>query len=54
MMVLGALVAAIWMKWDKVSGERYIVAGASGAIAGEALMGVAVILMASVFGWLAL
>jgi OPT family oligopeptide transporter len=37
---LGALIAWVWMKAHRPSGERYIVAGSSGLIAGESLMGV--------------
>ena len=36
---LGALIAWIWMKAHRPSGERYIVAGSSGLIAGESLDG---------------
>ncbi len=37
---LGALAAWIWMKAHRSSGEKFIVAGSSGLIAGESLMGV--------------
>jgi uncharacterized oligopeptide transporter (OPT) family protein len=37
---LGALIAWTWMKAHRPSGDRYIVAGSSGLIAGESLMGV--------------
>jgi OPT family oligopeptide transporter len=39
-MFLGAFLAWIWMKVHRPSGERYIIAGSSGLIAGESLMGV--------------
>jgi uncharacterized oligopeptide transporter (OPT) family protein len=38
---LGALIAWIWMKKHPASGEKFIVAGSSGLIAGESLTGVA-------------
>jgi OPT family oligopeptide transporter len=37
---LGALIAWTWMKAHRQSGDKYIVAGSSGLIAGESLMGV--------------
>jgi OPT family oligopeptide transporter len=37
---IGALIAWTWMKAHARSGDRYIVAGSSGLIAGESLMGV--------------
>jgi uncharacterized oligopeptide transporter (OPT) family protein len=37
---IGALIAWIWMKAHRSSGERFIVSGSSGLIAGESLMGV--------------
>lgn len=40
-MFIGALVAWIWMRYRPKSGEKYIVPGSSGFIAGESLMGVA-------------
>ncbi|MBN2579587.1 MAG: OPT/YSL family transporter [Pirellulales bacterium] len=42
MMFLGALAAWIWMKKRPISGEKYIIAGSSGLIAGESLMGVTI------------
>ncbi len=39
-MFLGALIAWVWMKAHRASGERFIVSGSSGLIAGESLMGV--------------
>ena len=41
-MFLGALVAWIWMRANKPSGDRYVVPIASGIIAGESIMGVIV------------
>jgi uncharacterized oligopeptide transporter (OPT) family protein len=43
-MFLGALVAWIWSKAHAESAEKYVISGSSGLIAGESLMGVAVIL----------
>jgi OPT family oligopeptide transporter len=37
---IGALIAWVWMKSHRSSGERFIVSGSSGLIAGESLMGV--------------
>jgi uncharacterized oligopeptide transporter (OPT) family protein len=37
---LGALIAWVWMKAHRASGDRFIVSGSSGLIAGESLMGV--------------
>ncbi|MCC6127190.1 MAG: OPT/YSL family transporter [Pirellulales bacterium] len=41
-MFIGALVAWLWMKNYPKSGEKFIVAGSSGLIAGESLMGVTI------------
>jgi uncharacterized oligopeptide transporter (OPT) family protein len=43
-MFLGALGAWIWMKAHAKSAEKYTISGSSGLIAGESLMGVAIIL----------
>jgi uncharacterized oligopeptide transporter (OPT) family protein len=43
-MFLGALAAWIWSKAHAKSAEKYVVSGSSGLIAGESLMGVAIIL----------
>jgi uncharacterized oligopeptide transporter (OPT) family protein len=43
-MFLGALAAWIWSKAHAESAEKYVISGSSGLIAGESLMGVAVIL----------
>ena len=45
-MFLGALAAWIWTKKSREAGERYRIPAASGLIAGEALMAVAIILFA--------
>lgn len=50
-MFLGALIAFAWGKWNKDHAERYVVPVASGLIAGESLLGVAVALL-SAFGYL--
>jgi uncharacterized oligopeptide transporter (OPT) family protein len=42
LMFLGALAAWLWGKWRRESADRYVVAGASGLIAGESLMGVTI------------
>jgi OPT family oligopeptide transporter len=41
-MFIGALLAWLWMKNYPKSGEKFIVAGSSGLIAGESLMGVTI------------
>jgi OPT family oligopeptide transporter len=41
-MFIGALIAWLWMKYYPKSGEKFIVAGSSGLIAGESLTGVAI------------
>jgi uncharacterized oligopeptide transporter (OPT) family protein len=51
-MFLGALAAYLWAKWREEQAERYTVALASGIIAGESLMGVVVLLLGGVLGWL--
>jgi len=43
-MFLGALVAWIWTKAHEQSAEKFVISGSSGLIAGESLMGVAIIL----------
>jgi uncharacterized oligopeptide transporter (OPT) family protein len=43
-MFLGALIAWTWAKSHEKSAEKYIISGSSGLIAGESLMGVAIIL----------
>ena len=50
-MVLGAVIAYFWERAKKEHAEKYVVAVASGIIAGESLLGVAVALM-SAGGWL--
>ena len=46
-MFLGALIAYIWVKYKPEHGERYITPVASGIIAGESLLGVAVALLSA-------
>jgi uncharacterized oligopeptide transporter (OPT) family protein len=43
-MFLGALAAWIWTKSHASSAEKFVISGSSGLIAGESLMGVAIIL----------
>ena len=43
-MFLGAFVAWLWMKKQPHLAEQYVIPGSSGLIAGESLMGVAIIL----------
>ncbi len=43
-MFLGALAAWIWTKAHEESAEKFVISGSSGLIAGESLMGVAIIL----------
>ncbi len=50
-MFLGAVIAYFWERAKKEHAEKYVVAVASGIIAGESLLGVAVALM-SAGGWL--
>ena len=61
-MFLGALAAWTWAKAHAKSAEKYVISGSSGLIAGESLMGVAIILWLegpnmlheigrSLFGW---
>ncbi len=50
-MFLGALIAYVWTRTNKDHAERYVVPIASGLIAGESLLGVAVALL-SAFGYL--
>lgn len=50
-MFIGAVIVWAWERMNKDSAERYSVAVASGVIAGESLLGVAVALM-SAGGWL--
>jgi OPT family oligopeptide transporter len=51
-MFLGALAAYVWERWRKEQAEKYVVAISSGIIAGESLMGVVVLLLGGVIGWL--
>jgi OPT family oligopeptide transporter len=51
-MFLGALLAWMWWKKEKEQAERYTVAISSGIIAGESLMGVAILLLGAVLGYL--
>jgi OPT family oligopeptide transporter len=51
-MFLGALMAWLWAKWRPEPAERYTVALSSGLIAGESLMGVVVMLLGGVLGYL--
>jgi len=51
-MFLGALMAYLWAKWRPEPAEKYTVAISSGLIAGESLMGVVVMLLGGVLGYL--
>ncbi len=51
-MFLGALLAVLWRRWWKRSAEQFVTPVASGLIAGESLMGVAMALLVA-FGWIA-
>ncbi len=51
-MFLGAWLAWTWRRWWRASAERYLTPVASGLIAGESLMGVAIALLVA-FGVLA-
>ncbi len=51
-MFLGAVLAWVWMKRREQQAERYTVAVASGLIAGESLMGVLILLLGGVLGYL--
>ena len=51
-MFLGALMAWLWAKWRPEPAEKYTVAISSGLIAGESLMGVVVMLLGGVLGYL--
>jgi uncharacterized oligopeptide transporter (OPT) family protein len=46
-MFIGAVLAALWMKRNEKRAEAYTIPIASGIIAGESLMGVAVALLAA-------
>jgi uncharacterized oligopeptide transporter (OPT) family protein len=46
-MFIGALIAYVYSRINEQSAERYIIPVASGIIAGESLLGVAVALMAA-------
>ncbi len=46
-MFLGALIAYIWTKYRAGHAERYVIPVASGIIAGESLLGVAVALLSA-------
>ena len=48
-MFLGALAAWIWTKAHAKTRRKYVISGSSGLIAGESLMGVAIILWSQ--GW---
>ena len=50
-MFLGAVIAWAWERRNKEHADKYVIAVASGIIAGESLLGVAVALM-SAGGWL--
>jgi len=51
-MFIGALIAWMWWKKSKEQAERYTVAISSGIIAGESLMGVFILLLGAVLGYL--
>ncbi|GAC1351383.1 MAG: OPT family oligopeptide transporter [Polyangiales bacterium] len=51
-MFLGALMAYLWEKTRPIPAEKYTVALSSGIIAGESLMGVVVMLLGNVLGYL--
>jgi OPT family oligopeptide transporter len=51
-MFLGAVMAWLWFKKNEEQAERYTVAVSSGLIAGESLMGVAILLLGGVLGYL--
>ncbi len=46
-MFMGALIAYLWARYKKEHGERYVIPVASGIIAGESLLGVAVALLSA-------
>jgi OPT family oligopeptide transporter len=52
-MFLGALLAWLWSRKNEKAADKYVVAVSSGLIAGESLMGVAIVLLGTVLGWLA-
>jgi OPT family oligopeptide transporter len=51
-MFVGAVMAWLWFKKNEEQAERYTVAVSSGLIAGESLMGVLVLLLGGVLGYL--
>ncbi len=51
-MFVGAVIAWLWFKKNEEQAERYTVAVSSGLIAGESLMGVLVLLLGGVLGYL--
>ncbi|MGZ5969286.1 MAG: OPT family oligopeptide transporter [Polyangiales bacterium] len=51
-MSIGALLAYLWFKKHEQQAENYTVAVSSGIIAGESLMGVVILLLGSVLGYL--
>jgi len=51
-MFIGAVLAWLWFKKNEEQAERYTVAVSSGLIAGESLMGVAILLLGGVLGYL--
>jgi OPT family oligopeptide transporter len=51
-MFIGALMAYLWWKKNEKQADDYTVAVSSGIIAGESLMGVAILLLGSVLGYL--
>jgi uncharacterized oligopeptide transporter (OPT) family protein len=48
----GALLAWLYARWREKQAEKYVVPISSGIIAGESLMGVLVVLLGQVLGWL--
>ena len=48
----GALLAWMYARWREKQAEKYVVPISSGIIAGESLMGVLVVLLGQVLGWL--
>ena len=51
-MFIGAFMAYLWAKYRPTAAEKYTVALSSGLIAGESLMGVVVMLLGGVLGYL--
>lgn len=50
-MFIGGLIAMFYSKWRPVNSEQFVVASASGIIAGESLMGIFITLLGAI-GWL--